>query len=68
MSVPDISRLPPDAFITIKQLANLTGFAPLTVKAWRRHGRGPKASIVNGRPRYRVSDVRAWLDTPAEAA
>jgi hypothetical protein len=63
MPIPDIAALPSSAFITTKQLANLTGFAPLTVKGWRRYGRGPKVSTVNGKPRFRVADVRDWLNT-----
>lgn len=67
-TIPDLAALPGDAFITTKQLANLTGYAPLTVKGWRRHGRGPKVSIINGRPRFRVDDVRAWLSLPTRSA
>lgn len=58
---PDLSKKPDDAFITSKELAVLTGYSPLTVKLWRQRGRGPKATIVGTRPRYRVSDVKAWL-------
>jgi len=60
--------LPPDAALTIKQLAALTGFAPLTVKAWRKRNRGPKAITVNGRPRYRVADIKEWLDRSNEVS
>jgi len=66
--VPDISALPPDAFLTIKQVAGLTGFAPYTVKCWRKYGRGPKVTTINGRPRFRVADLREWLGLAAREA
>lgn len=65
MPVPDISTLPPDAFLTIKQLAILTGYAPYTVKCWHKYGRGPKRTVVGMRPRFKVADVKAWLQENA---
>jgi hypothetical protein len=68
---PDIAVLPDSAYITVAQLAAITGHAPLTVKGWHRYGRGPKRSIVQGRPRFMVADVRTWLaecETPQYGA
>ena len=44
-----------------EQLAGVTGFPVQTFKNWAAGGRGPKIVTVEGRPRHRVADVRAWL-------
>jgi hypothetical protein len=68
---PDIDRLPNTALITREQLAALTGLSVETFKAWGygREGRGwaagqakgPIVIRIEGLPRYRVGDVKAWL-------
>lgn len=59
--VPDLSTLPPEALITRQQLSEVSSFALITLKVWAREGRGPRITIVEGRPRYRVRDVREWM-------
>ena len=63
---PDLDRLPSSALCTTKQLAALSGFAEITLKTWRRQdiGRGPKVTYIEGRPRYLVRDVKAWVGLP----
>lgn len=59
--VPDLAALPGDALITRNQLAAVSSFALVTLKLWAREGRGPRITVVEGRPRYRVRDVREWM-------
>jgi hypothetical protein len=65
LPVPDLDRLPDNAVITRKQLAALSGFSEQALKKWAREGRGPKVTIVEGYPRYRAGDTRAWLSGEA---
>ena len=58
---PDIAALPGDALLTRRQLSLISGFALQTLKAWPGLGRGPRIVTVEGRPRYRVADVREWM-------
>ena len=58
---PDLSTLPPDALLTRKQLASICGYALQTLKMWPAKGKGPRVTTVEGRPRYRVADVREWM-------
>ncbi|MDM7971045.1 MAG: hypothetical protein QUV10_15635 [Paracoccaceae bacterium] len=58
---PDISALPADALLTRKQLAAISGFALQTLKMWPAQGKGPRVTTVEGRPRYRVADIREWM-------
>lgn len=57
----DIDALPDSAFLTRKQVAFMSGFAVQTFKKWAKIGRGPAITHVEGRPRYRAADVRAWV-------
>ena len=60
--VPDLSKLPPDALLTRDQVAALSGFAVVTLKVWAPKGRGPKITYLEGRPRFKVRDVREWME------
>ena len=42
-------------------VAALSGFHPQTLLLWASKGRGPAVTPVEGRLRYRVSEVRRWL-------
>lgn len=59
--VPDIATLPADALLTRNQVAALSGFALQTLKMWPAQGKGPRVTVVEGRPRYRVADIRQWM-------
>jgi hypothetical protein len=46
--------------LTTEELAERTGFAPETIRDWRRYGKGP-AYLKEGRGiRYRLIDVEEW--------
>lgn len=64
--IPDIDRLPAGAFLTRRQVAALSSFAEITLRVWEAQHRGPQVTRIEGRPRYRVSDVREWLRPHAE--
>lgn len=63
--VPDLDALPGGALLTRRQLADVSGFQVVTLKLWVRQGRGPRITTVEGRPRYRVRDVREWMGAVA---
>lgn len=58
---PDIAALPDDALLTRAQLSALSSYTIAAFKRWAREDRGPRITRVEGRPRYRVADARAWL-------
>jgi hypothetical protein len=57
----DIDHLPASALLTRAQVAEASGFAVMTLKLWARKGKGPKITRIEGLPRFRVQDVRAWM-------
>lgn len=59
--LPDLDKLPASALLTRNQVCALSGFALPTLKQWAKQGRGPRITIVEGRPRYLAGDVKAWL-------
>jgi predicted DNA-binding transcriptional regulator AlpA len=59
--LPDLDALPASALLTRNQVCALSGFALPTLKQWAKQGRGPRITIIEGRPRYLASDVRTWL-------
>lgn len=60
--LPDIDALPAGAFLTRAQVAALTGFSVQAFKEWAMTpDRGPRLTRIEGNPRYRVADVRAWI-------
>src|SRR4051794_39947916 len=59
--LPDLNTLPPTAALTRNQVCALSGFALPTLKQWARQGRGPRVTMIEGRPRYLASDVKAWM-------
>lgn len=70
--VPDLDKLPDDALLNDRQVSVHSGFAEYTLRLWRMKHKGPKVVYIEGRPRYRVGDYKAWLNsatsTRAEAA
>ncbi|MBL8577764.1 MAG: hypothetical protein JNK47_11090 [Mesorhizobium sp.] len=59
--IPDIGALPADALLTRQQMVALSGYSEAAFKKWGRQRRGPAFVVVEGRPRYRAADARAWL-------
>lgn len=58
---PNLSELSADALLTRRQVSALSGFALITLQIWSAKGRGPRITHIEGRPRYRVQDVREWM-------
>jgi predicted DNA-binding transcriptional regulator AlpA len=52
----------PAAVLDDAQVSTLTGFSIPTIKRWRKAGKIPGVMSLNGRPRYRAADIRAWVD------
>lgn len=49
--------------LTVDQCAAWLGVEPSTLHRWRKQDRGPRFVPLSPRDfRYKVSDVRAWLD------
>jgi hypothetical protein len=65
LPTPNLDTLPAHAVITRKQLALLSGFSEQALKKWAREGRGPRVTMIEGHPRYRADDTRAWLSGEA---
>jgi predicted DNA-binding transcriptional regulator AlpA len=62
-------RLSDDALIDDLQTSLLAGRSVPTIKRWRRDGKTPPIVMLNGFPRYRAGDIRAWLrGAPAAVA
>lgn len=59
--LPDLTTLPDTALLTRSQVAGLAGYTEQALKKWAREGRGPRVTIVEGRPRYSVRDAREWM-------
>ena len=49
------------AFLTTKELAEMTRSPESTVRYWRHTGRGPRGTRVGKRVLYERSDVLHWL-------
>ena len=56
---PDLLR----DYLTKDEAAAALSVHPFTLKRWRMRGYGPQAVKVGGRLRYRLSDIRGWLDS-----
>jgi hypothetical protein len=46
-----------------REVAKYLKLAPITVELWRTEGRGPSFCRINGRVRYKKSDVMAFAET-----
>jgi hypothetical protein len=63
-----LRNAPDEVLITPKELEAMSGFTQAAFRLWRREGRGPRCVKVEGRPRYLLRDVRAWLSSFDKAA
>lgn len=63
VSLEGIADAPDETVVTISEVSALSGFATVTLRLWARseQPRGPRQFKVEGRPRYRLGEVRAWL-------
>lgn len=56
-------------YLSARQVAQLTGFSAKILETYRAQKRGPKYFKVGTNIRYRVADVREWMEAnPVEAA
>ena len=53
-----------DRYLNTKEAAAFTGFSRRTIEAWRSERRraGPPFSVVSGKARYRLSDLRGFME------
>ena len=51
-----------DLLLSTKELAIFLKISPRSVEGWRLHGGGPCYSKVGRLVRYRIGDVRTWLE------
>jgi predicted DNA-binding transcriptional regulator AlpA len=50
-------------YLTALQVSQLTGFSVKALEKYRATGEGPKYLRVGSSIRYRVDDVRKWMET-----
>lgn len=55
-----------DKLLGIDQVAEATGLAVSTLRAWRRTEEGPPSFTLGRRVVYRESDVQAWITAQLE--
>ena len=58
---PNISSLDDEVLLAERHVAWWLGVATVTLRGWRRRGRGPTSIKLENRPRYSVGAVRRWL-------
>lgn len=62
-SEPSPTAEPESILLTEAQAAQLLGFSPRTLQAWRVRGGGPTFVHVSARcVRYRREDLEAWIE------
>ncbi len=61
--LPNIDTAPASMLFTREQASRICGFSIVTLKNWDLAGqiKGPKVTRIEGWPRYRAGDLRAWL-------
>lgn len=59
----DPTRLPAEALINTREVAEWTGLAIVTLEKWRLERKGPPFVRCESAVRYRVGDVRQWLQS-----
>lgn len=62
-----LAGLPDDALASPAEAAAFLGFAPVTLRLWRRQSRGPAFVLIEGRPRYRMRELRDFAAGQAAA-
>ena len=48
--------------LSTKDLADLLGMKPSTIRFWRHKGEGPQYFMLGRTPRYRLTDVINWQE------
>lgn len=54
------------AILNTKQVAEMIGVSPITLRGWRAVGKGPTSFNVGQSVRYRSEDVDAWMNQQYE--
>ena len=57
-----------DELLTISEVAAIVRAPLATLRYWRHLGTGPRSFRLGRRVVYRVGDLRAWIDTQADAS
>lgn len=57
-----------ERWVDTNTAALIIGFKPGTLRNWRSHQKGPPFSLAGGNPRYRVSDLHAWMRQGQQAS
>lgn len=68
MPALDIETLPDSALITTAELAAALRLSAGRLRNLRCQGRGPRGVKIGKSVRFRLRDVRAWLDAQADPA
>lgn len=55
-----------DALLNEHDVARITGLSVASVRRWRLFRQGPKYLKIGSAVRYRLEDVRSWLDSRPE--
>lgn len=56
-----------DPLVTIQELADYLGVPIKTIYEWRQTGRGPVGTRMGRHLKFRLSDVRTWVDAQRDA-
>lgn len=56
-----------DRYLSTAAAARFTGFSAETLKHWRWRKKGPPYSRVDGTIRYRLADLRAFIEAADKA-
>lgn len=59
----DYLRALKDDFVSDDYLCGLLDIGKSATATMRRTGRGPAWFRLNGRPYYKISDIRAWIES-----
>ena len=54
-----------DVLLRTEEFANSAQISPHTAHWWRKTGRGPGHTTIEGRPRYWSGEVRRWISAQA---
>lgn len=57
----------PTEYLTVNQVTQMTGFSAKSLEALRSRREGPRFLKVGASVRYRVADVRAWIEGNSNA-
>jgi predicted DNA-binding transcriptional regulator AlpA len=65
MEVDNFERQSDSALLRERDAARFLSVATATLQDWRHHGRGPRYLKLGKAVRYKLGDLREWLDAQA---